>query len=223
MKMLWLTSRRNFTAADWDFLARVVAPDAAPESLEWLWRDAEGLREVLDLKVVVRGLVEEAAALEVSAALYFYVLVRQAFLRAGIEEVAVADYVAGILAEQATQDPQDPVRGVPGGLTRVAEFIAIMGSAHGRVRYELQVEAGKQFLLLTGLFPEFLRRRAVRSGAPDLEFYESFGAESFRQAADNPLAPEGMPRLIFARLAECFREARRTLNRLSSDTLFLGT
>ena len=223
MKMLWLTCRRRFTGADREFLAAVVWPDAPRESLDWLWEDPEGLKEVLDLKVVMRALVEAPAALEVSAALYFYVLVRHAFLRAGIEEVALADYVAGILAERATLDPQDPLRGVPGGITRVADFIAIMETAHGRVRYELQVEAGKQFLLLTGMFPEFLRRRAVRSGAPDLEFYESFGAQSFRHAADNPLAPEGMPRLIFARLAECFSEARRTLNRLSSDTLFLGT
>jgi hypothetical protein len=223
MEMLWLTCRRRFTGADWEFLAGVVSPGAAAESLDWLWEDPEGLREVLDLRVVLRALVDAQAPLEVSAALYFYVLVRHAFLRAGIEEVALADYVAGILAERATLDPQEPLRGVPGGLTRVADFIAIIETAHGRVRYELQVEAGKQFLLLTGMFPEFLRRRAARSGAPDLEFYESFGAQSFRQAADNPLAPDGMPRLIFARLAECFSEARRTLNRLSSDTLFLGT
>lgn len=223
MKMLWLTSRGRFTRADQGFVAGVVSPGAAAESLDWLWEDPEGLREVLDLKVVLRALVDAPVALEVSAALYFYVLVRHAFLAAGMEEVALADFVGGVLAERTTVDPQDPLRGVPGGITRVTDFMAILETAHGRVRYELQVEAGKQFLVLTGMFPEFLRRRAERSGAPDLEFYESFGAESFRRAADNPLAPEGVSRLIFGRLAECFSQARRTLNRLGSDSLFLGT
>jgi hypothetical protein len=222
MKMLLLGTSGRFTAEDWEFLRRVLAPAGGPGALEWLRDDPEALVEALDLAPVLAALVDGPGPLEVSPELYFYVLVRHRFLREGLEEPGLAAYVAGILAERAVVDPHDRLRGVPGGLTRVADFLALLESVSGRVRFHLQVEAGNQFLLLTGIFPEFLRRRAVRSGAPDLEFYEDFGAQAFRRAGDNPHAPDGLARVL-GRLGECFREARRSLNRLSSDTLFLGT
>lgn len=217
-----VSSLARFSPADWEFLASVLAPAGGAAALGWLRDDPEALVATLDQKVVLRAILERAAPLKISPALYFYVLVRHAFVRRGLGEPALADFVAGILAEQASIDPQDQLRGVPGGLTRVADFVAMLAGASGRLRFHLQLVAGKQFLVLTGIFPEFLRQRAARSGAPDLEFYESFGAEAFRRAAHDPHAPPGAPRQLLGQLADCFHTARRSLNHLSSDLLFLG-
>ena len=72
-----------------------------------------------------------------------------------------------------------------GGLTHASDFIAIISSAKDRMRFHLQVAAGNQFLVLSGLYPEFLRRRSEDWGGPGLEFYESFAQQAFRSAADS--------------------------------------
>ena len=82
--------------------------------------------------------------------------------------------------------------------------------------------AGNQFLVLTGLYPEFLNRRSRIGQAPDLEFYESFARRAFRSAADNRLAPGKASRNLLGTLAEVMPAARRSLNRVAEEFVFLG-
>jgi hypothetical protein len=114
------------------------------------------------------------------------------------------------------------VQRIARGFTHAADFLAIISSAHGRMKFHLQVAAGNQFLVLTGLYPAFLQRRNERRGAPDLEFYESFARQSFRGAADNPGAPGNAPRQLLGALSEAFPVARRSLNRVAEEFVFLG-
>ncbi len=187
-----------------------------------LWEDPEALREMLDLKRVLRALLEAPGALKVSPHFYFYVLVRHAFLKAGIEDAGIADYVAGVLSERVASAPDDALKGIPSGLVHAVDFVAIMENAHGRLRFHLQLAAGNQFLVLTGLFPGFLERRAERCGAPGVEFYESFARRAFHDVAESPNAPRDLPRRVLGGLSECLPEARRSLNRVAEDYVFLG-
>ena len=114
------------------------------------------------------------------------------------------------------------LKGVPSGLTHAADFVSILESAHGRLRFHLQVAAGNQFLVLTGLFPGFLQRRCERRGAPGVDFYENFARRAYREAADNPNVPRHAPRQLFGDLSEMLPQARRTLNRLAEELVFLG-
>jgi hypothetical protein len=187
-----------------------------------LWKDPDALREILDLKEVLWALLERPCALGVSPDFYFYVLVRHRFLAEGIANPEIADYVAEVLAEKVESAPEDPVRSLASGYTRVADFISLMQRSHGRLRFHLQVAAGDQFLALGGLYPEFLRRRAREGGAPEVEFYDCFASRVYRDAAESPMAPSGAPRHLYAELAEVFPQARRSLNRLAEEYVFLG-
>lgn len=219
----WMPSSRDrFTRADFDFMTAVLAPADKRQHLAKLWDDPEALREMLDLKEVLRGLLDSPSALQVSPAFYFYVLVRHAFLQANLTDPDLADYVAGLMAKRVCTNANDPLQDIAHGFTHAADFIAIISSAHGRMRFHLQVAAGNQFLVLTGLYPAFLQSRSERRGAPDLAFYESFARQAFRGAADNPEVPKNTPRHLFGALAEALPDARRSLNRMAEEFVFLG-
>lgn len=214
--------RSRFSRMDFDFVASVLAPDGHRCHLEKLWEDPDGMREMLDLKEVFRSLIETPAAIRVSPRFYFYVLVRHAFLQAELTEVELADYVAGVLAKRVCTDGNDPLQDVTRGFTHAAEFLSFISSSKGRMRLHLQVAAGNQFLVLTGLYPEFIRRRNELGIAPDIGFYESFASRSFRSAADCCLASRSGSRHLFGTLAETLPAARRSLNRVAEEFVFLG-
>lgn len=219
----WISSSRDrFSPADFAFLSAVLAPGERRRCLWTLWEDPEALREMLDLKEVLRGLLDSTVALSVSPAFYFYILVRHSFLNAGIKDPGIADFVGGVLAERVWSDPEDVLKGVPAGLTHAADFVSIMDGASGRLRFLLQVAAGNQFLVLTGLFPGFLQKRCERRGAPGVEFYEDFARRAYLEAADSRCAPRSMPRQLFGDLAEVLPSARLSLNRVAEEYVFLG-
>ncbi len=216
------SSRNRFTGADLDFLAAVLAPGEQRLHLEKLWGDPDARREMLDLKEVFRGLLDSPSAVQVSPRFYFYVLVRHAFLQADLCDPDLANYVAGLMTRRISPSPDDPLQDIVRGFTHAADFIAIISSAHGRMKFHLQVAAGNQFLMLTGLYPTFLKRRSETRGAPDLEFYESFAQQSFRSAAENRSGPGNASRRLFGTLAEALPTARRSLNRMTDEFVFLG-
>lgn len=218
----WMpTSRSRFTGADFDFVASALSPAGPRCHLEKLWKDPDGLREMLDLKEVFRGLLESPAAIQVSPRFYFYVLVRHSFLQAELTDAELADYVAGVMAKRVSSTGDDPLQDVTRGFTHAAEFLSFISSSKGRMRFHLQLAAGNQFLILTGLYPEFLKRRNERGEAPGLEFYESFAQRAFQGAANHE-APGSVSRHLLGALAAAMPTARRSLNRVAEEFLFLG-
>lgn len=219
----WIQSSRNrFTGADFDFVASLLAPDEQRFHLEKLWSDPDAMREMLDLKEVLRGLLDSPSAIRVSPHFYFYVLVRHSFLQAELRDADLADYVAGVMAKSICADPADPLQDIARGFTRAADFLSIISSAKGRMRFHLQVAAGNQFLVLTGLYPGFLNARREKQGGPDLEFYESFAQKAYRGAADSRQSPGKTSRQLFGTLADAMPTARRSLNRVAEEFVFLG-
>jgi hypothetical protein len=219
----WMPScRGRFTAADFDFVASALSPEGPRCHLAKLWKDSDGLREMLDLKEVFRSLLGSPAALQVSPRFYFYVLVRHTFLQADLSDAQLADYVSGVMAKRVCANGDDPLQDISHGFTHAAEFLSILSSAKGRMRFHLQVAAGNQFLVLTGLYPGFLKHRSEKGQAPSLEFYESFAQRAFRSAADNRLAPDHAPRNLLGSLADAIPIARRSLNRIAEEFVFLG-
>ncbi len=219
----WMPScRSRFTRADFEFVASVLAPDGARCHLEKLWKDPEGMREMLDLHEVFGSVIGSPAAIRISPRFYFYVLVRHSFIQADLSDVELADYVAGVLAKRVAADVSDPLQDVTRGFTHAADFLSFISSSKGRMRFHLQVAAGNQFLVLTGLYPEFIKRRCERGDAPNLEFYESFAQHAFRSAADCGRASGGTSRNLLGTLADAMPVARRTLNRVAEEFVFLG-
>lgn len=211
----------RFTDADLDFLTAILAPGKKAH-LETLWNDPDALREMLDLKEVFRGLLESPSAIQVSPRFYFYVLVRHTFLQANLSDADLANYVAYVMAKRICPPTGDPLQDIVGGYTHVSDFIAVISNASGRMRFHLQLAAGNQFLILTGLYPTFLKRRNELHGTPGLEFYESFAKKSFKDASNNHWGPGKAARQMLGELSDALPEARRSLNRLAEEYVFLG-
>ena len=215
-------SKNRFSRADFDFVASALSDGSSRRHLAKLWGDPEGRREILDLKEVFRDLIGSPSALAVSPRFYFYVLVRHSFLDADLADVALADYVAGVLARRVAMSGGDPLEDVTRGFTHAAQFLSFISRSKGRMRFHLQVAAGDQFLVLTGLYPQFLNRRCISGEAPDLGFYETFASHAYRGAAECRLAAPDSSRRIFGALSESLSCARRSLNRVAEEFVFLG-
>ena len=185
------SGRIGFSRADFEFLACALAGAGERRHLSVLWEGPESLRAMLDLKTVLRAVLEGTSTLSVTPSFYFYVLVRHSFLESGLEDVTMADYVSGVLAERVAPDPDDLLGTLGAGLTHAADFVSILETSRGRLRFHLEVAAGNQFLVLTGMYPEFLRKRAPLRWRAGFGFYESFASRAFRTAADHACHPGG--------------------------------
>ncbi len=219
MMRSFASARAGITPADFAFMESVLATGTQADSLRRLSEDPDAVTHLLDLKEVHRALIENPLALPVSPALYFYVLVRHAFLDGGIENPELADYVAGVLVDKLSSRPDPRPGSMPHWVTHAVDFVSVIHATHGLLRFHLEIAAGDQFLVLTGLYPEFLTRRAERHGAPGLDFYEAFARQSYRRAADHRDLPHA-PRQIFGLLSEVLPVARRSLNRMADRCLF---
>lgn len=216
--------RDRLQARDFQFLARVLTGREDLGELESFFRDPETLNSLLDHDVVFRAVIDQAGPLGVSPELYFLVLVRKNFGRAGITDELVSDYVAAVLADHARGEPLAERRQRSGtDFSYHVDFIQEMQGLSEYERFFLHVQCGNHFLWLTGLFPRFLQHRASRRGAPGLDYYESVARQAFTTAGGHPLAVEFELDEVYRRLSECLPETRQALNRLAENHLFLGS
>ncbi len=218
--------RERFQPRDFEFILEALTGTrgGAPE-LESLFEDPGSLLAVLDHEQLVKAVLELPFPLAISPELYFFVLVRRSLKHAGIEDAEIADYVAATLAAHAGGSPLGGARldKPDADFTYHVDFLGELEGISDYDRFFLEVQCGNHFLVLTGLFPKFLRHRADRRGAPGVRYYEGVARSAFLKAGDHPLADEFAVRSIYPRLAECFTETRRALNRMAEDYLFLGS
>lgn len=216
------TCTGRFEERDFLFLASVVADEAEEQAFRRWVSHREDLLAVLDDERVLKALLESPTLLNVSSSFYFYVLVRHSLLKSSLEDVVLAEYLGAILAERVAVGPGDALRGIPSGFVHAVDFMAILDLVTGDTRYELLVAAGNQFLVLTGIFPDYIRRRSERHGAPGLDFYERFARSSFSEARDCPMARRSGMSEVLDTLSHVLPEARRSLNRMADSLLFLS-
>lgn len=224
MKVIRANCRAQFTANDFEFIVSVLGRAANQQvALVELLSDEACRDAVLDDPKIHQTLIEDCRSLKISPHLYFYVLVRQAFLRVGIQDRDVADYVAEVLC--AFSDPEAirvmvPHRKEP--LNYFFEMLEALQYADGRTEFCLRVHMGNHSLFLTGLFAERIRHRAERKGFPGMSYYEQWGRSSFEVASGSRLAREYAVDEILPAVASRFSLIRSGLNDLSSRILFLG-
>ncbi len=221
MKVIRANCRVQFTAEDVAFVAATLGgPTGQAEVLGRLLGDADTRDLVLDERSLFQALLEQPACLRVSTHFYFYILVRQVLRRAGLEDRAVADYVAELLAEysQAGQN-RGSSADQPAPWDHCFDLLAALEKVDDRVAFTLRAHLGNHTLFLTGIFPQYLQWRKERRAAPGLEYYEGLGQASFRAASSHRLAQDYELAPIFDTLAEQFRAAREALNDLSERLL----
>src|SRR5579864_19956 len=100
MKMIQPNCRAQFAAEDIEFILSVLgAKIGTAECLIKLLADEESRDLILDDEALLQALLERRGCLKVSSRFYFYILVRNVLRRSDIQDRAVADYVAEVLAQ----------------------------------------------------------------------------------------------------------------------------
>jgi len=214
MKMIQPNCRAQFAAEDIDFILSVLGPKiGTADCLIKLLSDEDSRDQILDDARLFHALLERTGCLRVSTRFYFYVLIRQVFRRADIQDRAVADYVAEVLAEFARTERSNFV--MPGQRQAIEyffEMLAALQTADDRTRFFVRVHIGNCSLFLSGLFPERIRFRSEARGFPDLSYYERIGRTQYRAASDHRLAQRYELAGVLNTLAERFGATRLALN-----------
>jgi hypothetical protein len=225
LNVIQANCRVQFTAQDVEFILDVLRPKGRTdaEHLVALLGDEESRDLILDDEAIFRAVLERPHCLRVSTHFYFYILVRQVFRRSGLEDRSLADYVAEVLAQfSQIENTQYRLRGQPEPLEYCVDMVAALQKVDATTAFYIRTHLANQSLFLTGVFPERIRHRADRRGAPDLNYYEELGRSSYRLACHHRLAREYNLAGIFDTLSEAFPTTRRALNELGERLLSFG-
>ena len=224
MKMIHANCRIQFTAEDIEFILSVLGPKAGTsDTLIKLLTDEESRDLILDDPELLRALLERRDCLRVSTHFYFYILIRQTFIKSDLTDRSVADYVAEVLSEFArTERTQCVVPGKPQPLDYFFEMVAALQNATDTTRFFLRMHIGNHSLFLSGVFAQRIRYRAEQRGAPGLSYYENLGRSNFRLASDHRLAQRFQLDGVFSTLADRFEATRNALSDVSERLFTLG-
>jgi hypothetical protein len=221
MKMIQPNCRVQFAAEDVEFILSVLgARTGTAECLVKLLSDEASRDQILDDEALFHAVLERKGCLTVSSRFYFYILIRHVFLRSGIDDRRVADYVAEVLAEFARSERARCVLpGQENPLDYFFEMLSALRSADERTSFYLRAHIGNYSLFLSGVFPDRIRFRAEARGFPDVTYYDALGRTHYRAARDHRLAQRYELTGIFDTLSERFECTRLALNDIA-DRLF---
>ena len=224
MRLIRPNCRLQFTAEDIAFILQVLHPGVpGQDALTSLLADPETRDLILDDEKLLRAVLEQPACLRVSTHFYFYILVRHVFRRAGIEDRAVADYVAELLAEFShTESTRLRINRQQPPIEYFVDLLAALETVDEVTRFFVRAHAGNASLFLLGIFPTRVRWRSERRGAPGVRYYEGIGRACYREASSHRLAREYELDAVYDLLAERFQDTRLALNDLSDRLMGLG-
>lgn len=222
MNAMRSTCRSRLGAGDIDFIRSVLGRSGGEaRGLAELLVDADSRDLILDNAHLVEALQADPRRIPLSSPLYFYLPVREAFRRAGIEDREVADYVAGLLPEflllVRSERPMPPAYLSARYLFEMGRLIHQAGEDG---RFVLRTHIAHYALVLAGLYPERTVGLGRGPGRSGLWACERLGRESFRIAAGCRLAGELGLRQALVNLSRRFRRARIALNELAERGLF---
>ena len=222
--MIQANCRVQFAAEDVDFILSVLGRRMGDaDCLVRLLSDEESRDLVLDDEALFHALIERRGCLRVSSRFYFYILVRTVFRRSGIQDRAVADYVAELLAEFAQAERgRCMIPGRPIPLDYFFEMLAALETADERTSFLIRAHMGNYSLFLSGVFPDRIRFRAEMRGFPDVKYFEALGRTQYRVAGDHRLARRYELTPIFNTLAERFQTTRLALNDIADRLFSIG-
>jgi hypothetical protein len=222
--MIQANCRARFTAADFDFVVRILARSQTDHvSLVDLLSDAETRDAVLDHPRLVDAILSNAGQLQISSHFYFYVLARHVLRDVGITDRKLCDYVASLLETfSRVSGLRAPHMNDERERQYVSDMLIALTKATVEQAFLLRAHVGNYSLFLSGIFhPAVAGQRRSLRGGPDLAFYEQIGRTNFQLVASHATAKRCDLSDVFEGLAEQFREVRLALNRLSDSLLNL--
>ena len=188
-----------------------------------LMDDPDAVQMILDHPKLFEALLISRHAAMLSSELFFFVVIRHTLKRIGILELEIADYMAVVCADfgcPATAEQNLPENRMESLYS--VDYITALENAPSHERFFIHIQCANQFLVLTSLYPDFLRRRAERRGAPDVGYYERVVVSHLEAAGKHALAEEFALEEVLTRLSEAFPPVRRAMNHTVREYLSLG-
>ena len=183
--------------------------------------ETEGPAALLDAPDLAERLRAVRTLLVPSEPLFMYVMVRQALLRAGIADRAVADYLAALLVDFGRRDRAHRVDWNDDAQHRyLVDIVRDLESSVGERRFRVMLHLGNYALWLAGLYPDYIAARRARHGGPDLPYYDALGQRGFVMASDHELADRLGLEEVLAETAARYRAIRGALNGVSDQYFF---
>lgn len=214
----------RFTDVDWKFIFETLAlTDRGRDGLASLCEDPETISLILDHPKLLDSLLQRQSLAMLSPELFFFLIVRHTLKRVGITEVALADYIAVVCADfgcRPSLERHEAERQVESFYS--IDYVKSIDQASRHERFFLHVQCANQFLILTSLYPDYLKRRTERRGAPGLDYYESIVVSHFHAAGRHVLAEEFAMNEVLTHLADAFPPVRRAMNHTVREYLHLG-
>ena len=182
---------------------------------------AEGPDVLLEQPELLERLLAVRTMLVPSEALFFYVVLRHALRRAGVDDRDLADYLGSLMLEFGRRDRawrvdwNDDARHA-----YLVDILADLDATSGERRFRVMAHLGNYALWLAGIFPDYIAARQLRSGGPAVTYYDALGSRGFGMASDHELADRYGLEEVFRSAAERFSDIRAALNGVSERYLF---
>lgn len=219
--MILANTRGQLKATDLQLVLLLLSRGSAQRRASLERRlEREGPDALLDSEELPEALLAVRTILVPSPSLFFYVMVRHALRRAGLDDSDLADYIASLLLafgrrERAYQiDWNDDHRH-----RYLIDILADLEVAHGERRFKVMVHLGNYSLWLAGIFPDYIAARQLRGG-PDLSYYDALGRRGYALASDHALADVYRLESVFRSASERYNTVRGALNQVSERIFF---
>jgi hypothetical protein len=138
-----------------------------------------------------------------------------------VDDRELADYLGSLMLEFGRRDRawrvdwNDDARHA-----YLVDILADLEATSGERRFKVMAHLGNYALWLAGIFPDYIAARRLRSGGPDVSYYDALGRRGFGMASDHELADQYGLEDVFRSAAERFSEIRTALNGVSERYLF---
>lgn len=224
--MIQANCRNSFTIDDFNFIIDTLSIDEQNKvALTELLVDESMRDDILDHELLFKTIMENPGFTKISPYLYFYVLIRRAFLKYQITNRDISDYVATMLAEFGSTNRTFSIStGAEDKYFYLTDMLSDFVEASSSFEaFLLQSHLGNYSLFMTGVFPDYINRKATYGrGAPGFDYYEKMGSSGYLFASQHKLAAKYKLVEILAKLAQDFRKIRIALNTLADDFLSLN-
>lgn len=220
--MIRANTRGRLTGADLQLVILLLSRGSAHRRAYLERRlTTEGPDSLLDAPDLLERLLTVRSMLLPSEALFFYVLVRHALIRSGLEDRDLADYLAALLLEFGQRDRAWRVDWNDDQRHRyIVDILADLESTSGDRRFKVMLHLGNYALWLTGLFPDYIAARRLRKAGPDVSYYDAMGSRGYGLASDHVLADHYGLGTVLRTAADRFPALRSALNGVSDRVLF---
>lgn len=220
--MIRADARSRLTAADLQLVVLLLSQGSAHRRASLERRLAlEGPDALLDAPELLERLLAVRTVLVPSEPLFLYVLVRYTLRHAGVDDRAVADYLAALVIDFGHRDRASRVDWNDDEQHRyLVDILADLEASDGERRFKVMAHLGNYALWLAGLFPDYIAARRLRKGGPDLPYYDALGRRGFGLASDHALAERYGLDDVFRVAAEQFPLVRAALNGMSDRVFF---